>query len=128
VEKEKPFDARHVDGHVARILLFHYREAKRGKAILEQLKLAGHRVIDAAPDYPEFKPCVDLASPEVIVVDGTKQPSHGIEAAGYVAGLAKYRGARLILTNFPDSLVPLVRQKLPQAIVVGEADVVKAVG
>ncbi len=112
---------------MANILFFHYRAARHGRAILQALKDAGHKVVDAVPEYPDFQPSLELAQPDVVVVEGSQNANRGLEAADFVVGKPAYKDALVLLVNWPEGLVRMAEMKLPQARLVAADEVVPAV-
>ena len=112
---------------MANVLLFHYREAQTGRAIFKQLKAAGHNVVDAVPEYPDFEPSIEVARPEVVVADCTKLFNKAIEAADFVTSRKAYREVPVLLVNLDDANQGFAKMKLPGAKRVAQDEVVAAV-
>lgn len=112
---------------MARILFFHYRQAKRGKPVLRALQDAGHQVWEAAPEFPDFKPTLEVARPEAVVADCTERYHHVVESVDYLVSTKAYRDVPVVLTNLEAGSAGYVRSKLPRAVIVAPDEVVDAV-
>lgn len=112
---------------MASVLLLHYREAQTGRQIAKDLKAAGHRVAEAVPEHPEFESTLEVAEPDVLVVECSQGWNKGLEAAGHITGKQAYRDLPVLLVNLPEAGAGFKRMKVPEALEIDPDGIVEAV-
>lgn len=109
------------------VLLLHYREAQTGRQIAKDLKAAGHRIAEAVPEHPEFESTLEVADPDVLVVECSQGWNKGLEAAGHITGKQAYRDLPVLLVGLPEAGAGFKRLKVPEALEIGPEGIVEAV-
>lgn len=112
---------------MATVLVLHYRDAQVGRQIVKDLKAAGHQVAEAVPEHPEFESTLEVADPDILVVECTKGWNKGLEAAGHITSKKAYRELPVLLVNLPQAGDGFKRMKVPEALQVEADGVVDAV-
>src|SRR5882762_798631 len=110
---------------MARVRVFHWKAAEAGP-LLDKLRSAGYQTdYEERIDY-KVMPALKQSPPAAVVIDLSRLPSHGCEAA---TGLRGHKATRLIPIVFVDGLpekVEAVRQRLPDAVYTSRAGLVSA--
>jgi hypothetical protein len=88
-------------------------EAARQKELSSLVRAHELHVIE--PRFPECKRELEAVTPMLVLVDGSRAPSHGRATAGWMAGLARLRTVPFLFLDVPDTDVPKVKQTLPRA-------------
>lgn len=88
-------------------------EAARQKELAPLAR--AHELSVVEPRFPECKPELEAVKPVLVLVDGSKAPSHGRATAGWLASLARLRTVPFLFLDVPDADVPKVKQALPRA-------------
>jgi hypothetical protein len=91
------------------------------------LQAAGHEVVVVEPRFPDCQPELDAADrPALVIVDGSRSPSHGRAAAGWMASAARFRTVPFLFLDVADKDVPRVKKDVPRAQFATWASVVGA--
>ena len=108
-----------------RVRVFHWKAAEAGP-LLDKLRSAGYETeYEERIDYA-ILPLLKRSPPAAVVIDLSRLPSHGREAA---TGLRGHKATRLIPIVFVDGLpekVEAIRRQLPDAVYTSRARLVSA--
>lgn len=111
---------------MARIVVLLMGGAAAKPEEIAALEAAGHSVSVVEPRFPECKPELDRDRPELVIVDGSRSPSHGRAAAGWLASLARFRTVPFLFLDVADKDVVRVKKDVPRAQFATWASVVGA--
>jgi CheY-like chemotaxis protein len=100
---------------VARVRLIHWNDAE-GSERQQQLAALGHRAEFAMPKGPGVMPVVRQDPPEVYVIDLSRLPSHGREAALALRTHKATRHVPLVFVDGEPEKVARIRALLPDAV------------
>jgi hypothetical protein len=93
---------------------------------LALLRATGHEIDVVEPRWPECKEKLDAERPALVVVDGSRSPSHGRAAAGWMASVARFRTVPFLFLDVADKDVARVKKEVPRAQFATWASVVGA--
>jgi hypothetical protein len=100
---------------MARIVVLVMGGAEAKPDELAALRATEHEVTVVEPRWPECKPELDGERFALVVVDGSRSPSHGRAAAGWLASLSRYRTVPFLFLDVPDKDVARVKKEIPRA-------------
>ena len=95
------------------VLVMGGREAQAAE--IAALEAAGHDVLVVEPRFPECKAELEGDRPGLVIVDGSRSPSHGRAAAGWMASVARFRTVPFVFVDVADKDVPRVKKEVPRA-------------
>jgi hypothetical protein len=111
---------------MARIVVLLMGGAVAQPAEIAALQAARHELLVVEPRWPECKKELGGDRPALVLVDGSRSPSHGRAVAGWLASLAPYRTLPFLFLDVADRDVPKVKKEVPRAQFATWASVVGA--
>ncbi len=109
-----------------RVRVIHWKPAEAGP-LLEALRVAG-----AEPEYdgcgstPELNRVIRFNPPDIILIDLSRLPSHGISMANWFGRTKALRDIPLVFVNGAEDKVAKLRESIPDALCVGMKDLRQA--
>ena len=82
---------------------------------LTALRQAGHSLTVVEPRWPECRRSLEGRRPGLLVVDGTRAPSHGRAVGAWMAGQAGLRTVPVLFLDVPDRDVARTKKEVPRA-------------
>ncbi len=98
-----------------RVHVFHWN-SEEAQPLLANLRAAGYKVDYSEKTDPRVFKTIRESTPEAVVIDLSRLPSHGREVATALRGTKATRSIPIIFVGGASEKVAVVREKLPDAV------------